>query len=113
MCTVSFFAREDGFLLGMNRDEKLARARALGAEILSRLSRHPRFISAALPRKIYPPKFNRYADGGTYGAHVDSAVMGLPGGLDSLRSDLSATVATAQTWVKATGTSATTWRWNS
>lgn len=67
-------------------------ARALGAEILSRLSRHPRFISAALPRKIYPPKFNRYADGGTYGAHVDSAVMGLPGGLDSLRSDLSATL---------------------
>ena len=41
-----------------------------------------------MPRKIYPPKFNRYADGGTYGAHVDSAVMGLPGGLDSLRSEI-------------------------
>src|ERR1043166_6394293 len=25
MCTVSFIAREDGYLLGMNRDEKLTR----------------------------------------------------------------------------------------
>ena len=51
----------------------------LGQHILRRLSSTPLFISAALPRTIYPPKFNRYADGGTYGAHVDSALMFLPG----------------------------------
>ena len=50
------------------------------------------FVSAALPRRIYPPKFNRYADGGDYGAHVDSAVMRWPGTDLSLRSDLSATL---------------------
>lgn len=65
---------------------------ALGHQILRNLGNHPLFISAALPRKIYPPKFNRYADGGTYGAHVDSAVMYLPGSLTPMRTDLSATL---------------------
>ena len=55
-------------------------------------ARNPLFISAALPSKIYPPRFNRYADGGTYGAHVDSALMRHPGGDETLRSDLSATL---------------------
>ena len=36
----------------------------LGEHILRRLAATPLFISAALPKKIYPPKFNRYADGG-------------------------------------------------
>ncbi|MBL8269287.1 Fe2+-dependent dioxygenase, partial [Steroidobacter sp.] len=48
--------------------------------------------SAALPGKIYPPRFNRYVDGGTYGAHVDSAVMRIPGTQITIRSDLSATL---------------------
>ena len=65
---------------------------SLGNHVLNRLGQHPLFISAALPSKIYPPKFNRYADGGTYGAHVDSAVMRLPGGNGTVRSDLSATL---------------------
>lgn len=64
----------------------------LGQHILRRLATHPLFISAALPSKIYPPKFNRYAGGGTYGAHVDSAVMQVPGTQLTLRSDLSATL---------------------
>lgn len=64
----------------------------LGQQILRALAKHPRFISAALPRTIYPPKFNRYADGGTYGAHVDSALMFLPDGSKQMRTDLSATV---------------------
>ena len=41
----------------------------LGQHILRRLRSTPLFISAALTRTIYPPKFNRYADGGTYGGH--------------------------------------------
>jgi len=65
---------------------------ALGEQILRRLASHPLFISAALPNKIYPPKFNRYAGGGAYGAHVDSALMDLPRGGGSLRSDISATL---------------------
>lgn len=68
----------------------------LGRHILRRLASHPLFISAALPSKIYPPKFNRYADGGTYGAHVDSAVMQIPGTDLTLRSDLSATLFLAE-----------------
>ena len=65
---------------------------ALGQHILRQLGQIPLFISAALPNKIYPPKFNRYADGGTYGVHVDSAVMQIPGTGQSMRSDLSATL---------------------
>lgn len=64
----------------------------LGNQILRRLGNHPQFIAAALPSRIYPPKFNRYADGGTYGAHVDSALMQVPGTAITLRSDLSATL---------------------
>lgn len=64
----------------------------LGHQILRRLGETPLFISAALPGKITPPKFNRYVDGGTYGAHVDSAVMLVPGTGVSVRSDLSATL---------------------
>ncbi|MEZ5626480.1 MAG: Fe2+-dependent dioxygenase [Rhodocyclaceae bacterium] len=68
----------------------------LGQAILRRLGETPLFVSAALPGKIYPPKFNRYADGGTYGAHVDSAVMHVPGTGVSLRTDLSATLFLAE-----------------
>lgn len=64
----------------------------LGRRILRRLGSNPLFISAALPKRIYPPRFNRYAGGGTYGAHIDSAVMSVPGTGLSLRSDLSATL---------------------
>ncbi|MEW6764268.1 MAG: Fe2+-dependent dioxygenase [Pseudomonadota bacterium] len=65
---------------------------SLGNFILRKLGSHPTFISAALPNRIYPPKFNRYADGGTYGAHVDSALMQVPGANITVRSDLSATL---------------------
>ena len=68
----------------------------LGQHILRRLAATPLFISAALPRTIYPPKFNRYADGGTYGAHVDSALMFLPGSHQQMRTDLSATLFLAE-----------------
>lgn len=71
-------------------------ARRLGQHILRRLAATPLFISAALPRTIYPPKFNRYADGGTYGAHVDSALMFLPGSSQQMRTDLSATLFLAE-----------------
>jgi PKHD-type hydroxylase len=73
-------------------DDNTELAIKLGNHILRNLGNHPLFISAALPQKIYPPKFNRYQDGGGYGLHVDSAVMLLPGTGQNLRSDLAATL---------------------
>lgn len=69
---------------------------SLGNHILRTLGNTPLFIAAALPRKIYPPKFNRYSVGETYGTHVDSAVMQIPGTHLSLRSDLAATLFLAE-----------------
>ena len=63
----------------------------LGAAVLAALKRSPLFFAAALPRKILPPRFNRYAGGGAYGFHVDGAVMKLATG-EHLRSDLSCTL---------------------
>ncbi|MDB5916630.1 MAG: PKHD-type hydroxylase [Massilia sp.] len=77
-------------------DAALEPAVSLGQHLLRQLGSHPLFISAALPRKIYPPRFNRYAAGGAYGTHVDSAVMHVPGTGTSLRTDLAATLFLAE-----------------
>ena len=66
-------------------------ARELGDVVLAALERNPLFISAALPNQVYPPLFNRYAGGMTFGAHVDGAVRVLPNGV-KLRTDVSATL---------------------
>lgn len=63
----------------------------LGAGVLAALRRSPLFFAAALPLKILPPRFNRYRGGGTYGFHVDGAVMSLGNG-EQLRSDISCTL---------------------
>ena len=77
-------------------DDGDAVARDLGDHLLARLQGRAEFVSAALPKRIFPPKFNRYQDGGTYGAHVDGAVMISPRDGAMLRSDLSATVFLAE-----------------
>lgn len=69
---------------------------SLGNHLLKILGNHPQFISAALPQRIYPPRFNRYSGGGHYGIHVDGAVMAIPGTKDALRTDLSMTVFLAE-----------------
>lgn len=66
--------------------------RELGALIVERLSATPRFIAAALPLKVLPPRFNRYMGDGAYGRHIDSAVFSAPGSPERVRSDLSATL---------------------
>lgn len=63
----------------------------LGAMVLAALEGSALFFAAALPLKILPPRFNRYAGGGEYGFHVDGAVMRLAGG-GQLRSDVSCTL---------------------
>jgi PKHD-type hydroxylase len=69
-------------------------SRALGNRVVSALTAHPRFIAAAIPLKIFPPLFNRYAaaDGHHFGIHVDNAVRGdrLTG--LRIRTDLSVTL---------------------
>jgi len=73
-------------------DDSAEVAISLGNHILRTLGSHPLFISAALPRKIYPPRFNRYDTGGGYGLHVDSAIMHVAGSAVSVRTDLAATL---------------------
>lgn len=67
-------------------------ARQAGEIILRALERHPEFISVALPRHVYPPLFNRYEPGMSFGAHVDNAVRQVPGTPHRLRIDVSATL---------------------
>lgn len=67
-------------------------ARTLGDRIVQALGRHPLFVSAALPTKIYPPLFNRYEGGGNFGVHVDNAIRDVRGTPHRVRTDLSATL---------------------
>jgi PKHD-type hydroxylase len=67
-------------------------SRELGMEVLRALEHNPLFISAALPRYVYPPLFNRYETGMAFGAHIDNAVRQIPGTARRLRTDLSATL---------------------
>ncbi|KIU43217.1 MULTISPECIES: Fe2+-dependent dioxygenase [Bradyrhizobium] len=69
-------------------------ARQLGNRVLTALSASPRFISAAIPLRIFPPLFNRYAasDGHHFGLHVDNAVRGDKLTGLRIRTDLSVTL---------------------
>lgn len=67
-------------------------AARLGGHILRKLADRPEFVSAALPQRIYPPKFNCYRVGASYGAHVDGALMRVPGTDITIRTDVSATL---------------------
>ena len=73
-------------------DERSAAAAECQAVILGALERHPRFISAVLPNEVYPPMFNRYGVGMTFGAHVDGSVRLHPHTGRKLRTDVSATL---------------------
>ncbi len=67
-------------------------AREAGAIVLDALAASPLFVAAALPLKVFPPLFNRYAGGQEFGLHVDNAVRIRRGSDFRLRSDLSATL---------------------
>ena len=64
----------------------------LGQRILARLSDNALFMSAALPKRIYPPLFNRYSGGEAFGFHIDNAIRGIKGVRERVRTDLSATL---------------------
>ena len=68
-------------------------ARRLQGLVLGELERHPTFFSAALPKRVLPPMFNRYAGASNrYGNHVDQAVRYVPGSAQRVRTDLSCTL---------------------
>ena len=63
-------------------------AREVGDLILASLQRSPLFMSAALPLRVYPPMFNRYGGGHSFGSHVDNAIRQVPGSPHRIRTDL-------------------------
>lgn len=73
-------------------DEGAPLAVELGNRILRKLADNDQFTAYAHPLRIYPPRFNRYADGGAYGFHSDGALLHVGGSSIVVRSDLSATL---------------------
>jgi PKHD-type hydroxylase len=67
-------------------------AQELGEMVLAALSRNGLFFSAVLPRQVFPPLFNRYDAGMTFGAHVDNAVRSYLNTTLRVRTDVSATL---------------------
>lgn len=67
-------------------------ARELGDMIVAALGKNPLFVSAALPLRVFPPLFNRYTGGQSFGTHVDNAIRQVPGTPHRIRTDLSATL---------------------
>jgi PKHD-type hydroxylase len=66
--------------------------RQLGEMIMAALGKSPFFTSAALPRHVFPPLFNRYSGGQSFGTHVDNAIRQVAGTSHRIRTDLSATL---------------------
>ena len=66
--------------------------RQLGDMILSALAQNNLFMSAALPGKIFPPLFNCYQGGQSFGTHIDNAIRQVPGTPVKIRTDLSMTL---------------------
>ena len=87
--------------LARKNNEQLAQdspqAEQLRALVLAAVQRDPVFFSAALPRKIFNPLFNRYRGGSNhYGAHVDGAVLHSRHPAQWVRTDLSCTLFLSQ-----------------
>jgi len=72
--------------------EASPQARELGDMVLAALARNPLFMSAVLPKQVFPPLFNRYEAGMTFGSHVDNAVRSHPELPVRIRTDVSSTL---------------------
>ena len=71
-------------------------ARELGEIILAALGKNPLFLSAAVPLRVFPPLFNRYSGGQSFGTHVDNAIRQVTGTPHRIRTDISATLFLAE-----------------
>lgn len=67
-------------------------AREVGDMIIAALGKNPLFLSAALPLKVFPPMFNRYSGGQSFGTHVDNAIRQISGTPHRIRTDVSCTL---------------------
>jgi PKHD-type hydroxylase len=67
-------------------------AETLRNTILAALETNSLFMAAALPLKVFPPLFNRYQNGQSFGNHVDNAIRQVTGTPHRVRTDLSATL---------------------
>jgi len=74
-------------------DHNCHEAQAIRALVLHALDRSPLFFSAALPKRVFPPRLNRYGgDSNYYGNHIDGAVRYLPDSGQRVRTDVSCTI---------------------
>lgn len=64
----------------------------IGDLILASLEQNPLFVAAALPAKVFPPLFNRYQGGQSFGVHIDNSIRQVTGTAHRVRTDLSATL---------------------
>lgn len=67
-------------------------AQEVGDIILTALANNALFMSAALPLKVFPPLFNCYQGGQSFGVHVDNAIRDHRESGTRIRTDLSATL---------------------
>jgi PKHD-type hydroxylase len=68
-------------------------SKTIHAMVLRGLDANATFFSAALPKKLYPPRVNRYAGhSNAYGPHIDNAVRMVANNGQRVRSDISCTV---------------------
>ncbi len=68
-------------------------ARHIRTLVMDGLDRSPLFFSAALPKRLFTPRVNRYGGNSNfYGNHVDNAVRILPESGRRVRTDISGTL---------------------
>ena len=72
--------------------EEGAVTQAAQAQVSEALMGNPTFLAAALPHSVFPPLFNRYGPGETFGLHVDNAIRFHGSTGARIRTDLSATL---------------------
>ena len=61
--------------------------------VLPALDRHSTFFTATLPKRLFPPRVNRYqGDSNYFGAHVDNAIRFAPHTGLKVRTDISCTL---------------------
>jgi PKHD-type hydroxylase len=82
------------------RNLQLAEDSSAGKEarklILAVLGNNGLFISGALPKRVFPPLFNRYESGMDFGNHIDNAIRTHVASGQHIRTDLAATLFLAE-----------------
>lgn len=76
----------------MQLPEDSPAARKIGDLIVDELQKNALFVTAALPLRVFPPLFNRYSGGQSFGTHVDNSIRQVTGTPHRIRTDLSATL---------------------